>query len=88
MGRAKKLRVERLGQKLKQIRESLNLTQTDLIKKLRCEEFIYQANVSEYELGRREPPLPIILKYARLVGISSDDLIDDKIDLPTPAKRK
>lgn len=87
MGRAKRLKVERLGQKLKQIRESLNLTQTDLIKKLKCEDIIYQANVSEYELGRREPPLPIILKYARLAGISTDDLIDDKITLPTSAKR-
>ncbi|MDX6498509.1 MAG: hypothetical protein QOG23_1769 [Blastocatellia bacterium] len=38
--------------------------------------------VSQYELGTREPPLPILLKYARLAGISTDVLIDDEIGLP------
>jgi transcriptional regulator with XRE-family HTH domain len=81
MGRAKRLKVEKLGAKLRWIRESLGLTQSELIKELRCEHLIYQANVSEYELNKREPPLPILLGYARLCGVSTDDLIDDKIDL-------
>jgi transcriptional regulator with XRE-family HTH domain len=41
-----------------------------------------RASVSGYELGKREPPLPVLLKYARLVGISTDVLIDDKLKLP------
>ena len=43
---------------------------------------IHPAHVSGYERGEREPPLPVLLKYARLVGISTDVLIDDKLDLP------
>lgn len=81
MGRAKRLKVERLGEKLKQIRESLNLTQQELIIKLDAKDVIYQANVSEYELGKREPPLCILLKYARLAKVSTDILIDDSLEL-------
>lgn len=81
MGRAKRPRVERLGEKLKQIRESLNLTQQELITKLDAEDIIYQANVSEFELGKREPPLQILLRYARLARVSTDMLIDDEIEL-------
>lgn len=29
-----------------------------------------------------EPPLPVLLSYARLVGSSTDVLIDDELDLP------
>jgi hypothetical protein len=31
--------------------------------------------------GRREPPLMVLLAYAKLVGISTDVLIDDKLNL-------
>ena len=82
MGRAKRLRVENLPQKLKQIRESLGLSQNELIKKLGLEGVIYQGNISEYEAGRRQPPLPILLKFAQLAGVCLDVLADDSIDLP------
>jgi transcriptional regulator with XRE-family HTH domain len=42
---------------------------------------VYQGHVSEYERGVREPPYPVLLKYARLMGISTDVLIDDKLKL-------
>ena len=35
-----------------------------------------------YELGKREPPLPVLLKYARIAGVYVDVLIDDELDLP------
>jgi hypothetical protein len=38
--------------------------------------------ISAFELGTREPPLPVLLAYARLAGISTDVLIDDELDLP------
>jgi transcriptional regulator with XRE-family HTH domain len=38
--------------------------------------------VSQYELGTREPPLPVLLKYARLAGVIMDVLVDDEMDLP------
>jgi DNA-binding XRE family transcriptional regulator len=49
-----------------------------------------RTTVSAYEVGTSEPPLPVLLKYARLVGISTDVLIDDELDLPAklPTKPK
>jgi transcriptional regulator with XRE-family HTH domain len=38
--------------------------------------------ISEYERGIREPPLPILLRYARLAAVPTEVLIDDDLDLP------
>ena len=38
--------------------------------------------VSEYERGRREPHLAILVRYARAANISVECLIDDEMDLP------
>jgi transcriptional regulator with XRE-family HTH domain len=90
MGRVKRWRVERLPEKLLQIRLTLNLSQNELIRELDLTDKIYQSNVSGYELGEREPPLPILLRYARLAGVYLDVLVDDKLDLPKslPGKEK
>jgi transcriptional regulator with XRE-family HTH domain len=90
MGRAARLRSERLAEKLRQVRMALGLSQNELIRQLELEDVIYQSNVSGYESGEREPPLPIILKYARAAGVYVDVLIDDELDLPAnlPARRK
>lgn len=93
MGRAKRLRVERLPEKLLYIRTTLELSQNELIQQMRLAHVLYQSNVSGYESGEREPPLPILLKYARLAGVCLDALVDDEIDLPkklpsTPKHRK
>lgn len=93
MGRAKRLRVERLPEKLLYIRTTLELSQNELIQQMRLADVLYQSNVSGYESGEREPPLPILLKYARLAGVCLDALVDDEIDLPkklpsTPKHRK
>lgn len=82
MGRAKRSKVEKLPQKLKQIRESLGLSQNDLIREIGFEGEIYQGNVSEYESGKRQPPLHILLSYAQLAGICLDVLADDNSNLP------
>lgn len=82
MGRANSWRVERLPEKLLKIRKDLNLSQDELVKRLGLEGKIYRNNVSEYESGKRQPPMPIVLLYARLLGISTDFLIDDEVDLP------
>ncbi|HEX8772853.1 MAG TPA: helix-turn-helix transcriptional regulator [Pyrinomonadaceae bacterium] len=90
MGRAARLRSERLAEKLRQIREALGLSQNELIRRLGLEELIYQSNISGYESGEREPPLPILLKYAQAAGICLDVLVDDELDLPArlPGKPK
>jgi transcriptional regulator with XRE-family HTH domain len=49
-----------------------------------------RASISGYERGEREPPLPVLLAYARAAGIVVDILIDDKLEYPSdkayPAK--
>jgi|GEM_PF-6214260 len=51
---------------------------------------LYHTAISKYELGRNEPTLIILLRYARLAGVHVEILIDDDLDLPAalPAKPK
>jgi transcriptional regulator with XRE-family HTH domain len=44
--------------------------------------------ISEYERGKNEPPLKILLFYARAVNISTDVLIDDEMDLPASLPKR
>jgi transcriptional regulator with XRE-family HTH domain len=82
MGRAARERPERLAGKLLQIRLALDLSQDGMVVRLGLDEKLFRSAVSGYELGTREPPLPVLLKYARVVGISTDMLIDDELNLP------
>lgn len=81
MGSKARPKPKYLGKKLRLLRtDILSVSQTEMSKRLGLK--VDYSAVSQYELGTREPPLPILLKYARLVGISTDVLIDDKLDLP------
>jgi transcriptional regulator with XRE-family HTH domain len=82
MGRVSREKPERLAEKLLKIRIDLELSQNQMLEKLGLSEKVFRSAVSGYELGTREPTLPILLKYARLAGISTDVLIDDELDLP------
>ena len=88
MARGVRLKPKRLTEKLIQIRLSLGLSQNELIKALDVD--LTQNRISEYETGKGEPPLPVLLKYARVAGVCVDVLIDDDLDLPAklPAKPK
>jgi transcriptional regulator with XRE-family HTH domain len=80
MGRKARLRPKRLADKLRQIRIGLGLSQTDVLTRLGFD--IHHSRISEYELGKTEPPLPILLKYARMASVSMEALVDDELDLP------
>ena len=67
--------------KLRRIRHRLDISQAEMCKRLDFRT-IHPAHISGYERGVRELPLPVLLKYARLAGISTDLLIDDKLNLP------
>ena len=88
MGEKARQKPARLAEKLLGIREGLGLSQNELIRRLGVD--LAQNRVSDYERGKGEPPLPLILRYARLAGISTDVLIDDEMDLPAklPARLK
>jgi transcriptional regulator with XRE-family HTH domain len=74
---------KRLGEKLLQIRSALGLSQTQIVKSLDYQESpLYPAQVSNFEQDKREPPLHLLLAYARLANIPLEILADDKLDLP------
>jgi transcriptional regulator with XRE-family HTH domain len=81
MGRSSRPRPKRLALKLRRVREQLEISQAEICRRLDFKS-IHPAHISGYERGEREPPLPVLLKYARLAGISTDILIDDKLNLP------
>lgn len=77
---------KRLAEKLLRIRQELGLSQNEMLSLLGSPERLQQTYISGYERGVREPPLLILLRYARIAGISTDVLIDDKLDLPDKLK--
>lgn len=74
---------KKLAKKLGQIRLRLGLSQTQMVKALGYKASpLRPAQISQFEAGRREPPLMLLLAYAKLAGVSTDVLIDDKVRLP------
>jgi transcriptional regulator with XRE-family HTH domain len=83
MGRRKRIRPRRLGEKLKSIRSHSDCSLAEMAERLSTDEFsLRRTDISKYELDTNEPPLPVLLRYARLVGITIDILADDGMDLP------
>jgi transcriptional regulator with XRE-family HTH domain len=82
MGRASRPRPLRLAKKLLRVRTALGLSQNGMIRRLGFVEEITQDYISAYERGVREPPLPVLLQYARAANVLVEVLIDDELDLP------
>lgn len=90
MGKRARMKQKRLAEKLLQIRNALGLSQTEMLRRLGFEDQIDYKRISEYELAKSEPPLAVLLKYARVAGVCLDVLVDDELDLPArlPSKPK
>jgi transcriptional regulator with XRE-family HTH domain len=59
------------------------MSQREIVKALNYKASPLRASqVSQYEQGKREPPMMLVLVYARLIGQPMDVLVDDKMDLP------
>jgi transcriptional regulator with XRE-family HTH domain len=82
MARRPRKKSERLGEKLLQIRIALGLSQREMLRLLGYDDAIFYNRVSDYELNKRIPPLPLILEYARAAGVHMEDIVDDELDLP------
>lgn len=83
MGQQRRPTPKRLAAKLVQIRTQLELTQEQMAEKIkRVQSPPDSGAISRFETGQREPSLLVILEYAKLAGISTDVLIDDKLHLP------
>ena|SRR5258708_2749763 len=77
----------RLAEKLLNIRNSFGLSQAQMVELLKSQELpeplrLYAGNISRFEQSLREPPLLVLLAYARAANISIDTLIDAHLDLP------
>jgi transcriptional regulator with XRE-family HTH domain len=90
MGKKARQKPKRLAEKLVQIRTALGLSQSEMLRRLEAEDEIDYTAISKYELGRNEPSLIILLRYARVANVSTDVLIDDELNLPEklPTRRR
>jgi len=78
-----------LPKRLLAIREFLNATQVDMASKLESEILtnssrqyrIQPGRTSEYENGRREPNLFVLMGYVRLAKVHLESLVNDEVTL-------
>jgi len=75
-------RPRRLAVKLRQIRITPGLSQTELLRQLRVEAEIPYTRISDYELDKNEPTLMVLLEYARVAGVHVEEIVDDRLDPP------
>ena len=71
----------KLKDKLKLIRNKLQLTQDQMAEKLGLISESRRARISEWEAGRREPKREILIKYADLGDVEIRKLIDDREEM-------
>lgn len=90
MGRKSRRKPARLAEKLKRIRASLGLSQTELVRRLGFEEEITKSEISDFEHGKYEPNLLVLLSYSEVANVSLEVLVRDDLDLPKkiPASQK
>lgn len=72
---------QRLGEKLKAIREHQGWTLDQTAEAVGRTDVGRRSRVYEWEHGLRQPDLKSLLAYARLIGVSTDVLIDDEAEL-------
>jgi transcriptional regulator with XRE-family HTH domain len=82
MGSSSRSRPKRLSKKLRRIRESLGLSQTEMGRMLGLGAEFGRNYVSGYERDTREPTLDVLLRYSQTSGCWMNALVDDEVDLP------
>ena len=89
MGKAKRVVPKQLPDKLKRVRLELDLSLEKMVDRLESELTalgytdvnLYSGYITEFEQGKREPILPVLLAYARVSNINVEILIDDKMEM-------
>ena len=84
MGRSRRNKPKKLSHKLLAIRKRLQMSQTEMARALELK--VHYSAVSNFELGTREPDMIMVLRYARLAGVSMETIIDDQLNLPEPRR--
>jgi transcriptional regulator with XRE-family HTH domain len=80
MGRKRRKQPQKLAQKLKEARKRLDLGQKEMAQVLqRIDENVYPGLISRFEHGLAEPSLLVLLEYSRLLGVSMETFVNDKL---------
>ena len=90
MGRRERQKPKRLAEKLKLIRSGLGLSQTAMVKRLGFETHLTKSEISDFEHGKYEPNLLVLLSYSEVANVFLEVLIRDDLELPSqlPSKTK
>ncbi|HEX5965065.1 MAG TPA: helix-turn-helix transcriptional regulator [Pyrinomonadaceae bacterium] len=79
----KRPRPRRMASKLREIREKLELSQSQMLARLDLKEKMHYGRISQYENDEREPSLITVLAYAHVAGVHLEDIVSDDLDLPS-----
>ncbi len=82
MGRRPRKRPRHIGTKLRQIRNALGLSQTQIARRLRLPKEFKRGIISNFENDDREAPLFVLLAYAREAGLCLEVIVDDALEMP------
>jgi hypothetical protein len=89
VGKAKRIVPSKLPEKLKQIRLDLDQSLEKMVTTLEAELLtlgysdvkLYSGYITEFEQGKREPILPVLLAYGRISKINVENLIDNMLEI-------
>lgn len=70
----------RLPEKLRQLRERLGFSQNEMLRAIGFDSRYDRTSISHFETGEREPPLPVLLAYARTGETTMEILVDDSLE--------
>lgn len=90
MGRRERRKPKRLAEKLKLIRTEFGLSQTAMVRRLGFEGDLTKSEISDFEHGRYEPNLLVLLAYSELANVYIEALVIDNRNLPAkiPSPKK
>jgi transcriptional regulator with XRE-family HTH domain len=68
------------GEKVRRLRQAAGMSQSELAIKL---ELSHRSKgyISELEHGKKEPPVDLVLRLARLFPVTIDELLRDEVEL-------
>ena len=70
--------IDRFGEKLRQLREDAGLTQVVLAERLGYKNY---GSISLLETGTKKPTAELVLRIARMFGVTTDALLKDELQL-------
>ncbi|HEX8734199.1 MAG TPA: hypothetical protein VF721_02680 [Pyrinomonadaceae bacterium] len=83
-------RPQRLAEKLLMIRQQLGVSQDGMIMRLGLEDEFERERISKFERDIIEPPLHVLVAYAKVANVYLEVLVEDDLDLPEtlPSRKK